>query len=208
MHPDDDGVSRPVDAATPGHAGETGGGGLFRAVLNALAGFVIAGAVIGFVWSQIAQPSAFTVDSGQAFMGEAEAGRQFGVAVAYTWLGAITALVLGFVLGLRLHRHGWAIALIAAAAASVAAVIAWRVGLALGPPDPKSVIAAASDGERVPRRLEIDSYGILLVWPVLALAGLLSAIAWFVPEPPAPEEGVEPAGPASDESYGDEPRNH
>lgn len=194
MPPDGHGVSAPY--------------GLLRSGLTVLITFVVAGGAVGVIWSQIAQPSAFTVDSGQAFMGEAEAGRQFGVAVTYTWLGALAALVLGFVFGLRLHRHGWFTALAVAAGASVAAVIAWRLGLALGPPDPKSVIPSAADGARVPQRLEVDSYGILLVWPVLALAGLLSAIAWFVAEPPAPDAEPESAAPSSGESSGDGPRNH
>ncbi len=53
-------------------------------------------------------------------------------------------------------------------------MIAWRLGVRLGPPDPSSV-KGASVGDHVPAKLAIDGMAPFLVWPIFGLVGLIVA---------------------------------
>ena len=64
-----------------------------------------------------------------------------------------------------------------AAAAGAAAVIAWQVGVVLGPSDPRETAHPAL-GDRLPSPLDIDAVAPFIVWPMFALLGLLLA-AWL-----------------------------
>lgn len=149
--------------------------------LVTILGFVVLGAVAAWLWSVLAVPAAYTVTRDGATMGETEASKQFGVTVTFAWLGAVAGVIWGGFCAWRYAAHGWPHVVVTLVGAAAASALAWRVGLLLGPPDPEPVTRTAQAGTMVPMQLHIDSRGVLLVWPVAALAGLLAAVTWLVP---------------------------
>jgi hypothetical protein len=171
-----------------------------RAVLITGGLFVLAGVLGGWLWSEFADPPAFEVIRSTATMGEEEAGRQFGVDVTFALVGVVLAVPLGLLTGWRWHRVGWPQAVACTVGAGIATVIAWRLGIVLGPEDPAKLLAAASVGDLLPERLDVHARGLLLAWPVGALAGFVAAVLIFSrpplprPDGPAPSETGSPPG--------------
>jgi hypothetical protein len=58
-----------------------------------------------------------------------------------------------------------------------------RVGLWLGPPDPKTVLPDVAVGTKVPLQLKPHAGSMLLVWPIAALLGAIGVI-WGVDQRP------------------------
>jgi hypothetical protein len=57
----------------------------------------------------------------------------------------------------------------------IASVIAWRLGVLLGPPDPSSVKGVAVGGH-IPARLAVDGLPPFLAWPIFGLAGFIGGM--------------------------------
>ncbi|MGH3424106.1 MAG: hypothetical protein ACRDO8_05215 [Nocardioidaceae bacterium] len=161
-----------------------------RGALVTVAGYVALGIVVAWLWSVLAHPAVYTVTRDGAAMGEAEAGKQFGVTVTFAWLGALAGVGWGAFCAWRYAWHGWPHVVVTVLGAAAASAVAWRLGMALGPPDPEPVARAAEAGSHVPMRLRIDSYGVLLAWPVAGLAGLLAVVTWLLPDEDAVEDDV------------------
>lgn len=151
--------------------------GVVRWTLLVVGALLVAGIAAGVVWSVLAQPPGYTVSADGASMGEAAAGQQFGVEVVYAGLAAAVGLATGALAGVRLSRYGWVLVVTLAIGSSGAAFVSLAVGRRLGPPDPSLVVAGASIGDVVPTQLEVAAHGLLLVWPVATLVGLLAAVA-------------------------------
>ncbi|CAA9355935.1 MAG: hypothetical protein AVDCRST_MAG29-2581 [uncultured Nocardioidaceae bacterium] len=150
--------------------------GVLRWALAVVLALVLLGVLGGWLWSLLADPPGYTVSASGASMGEAEAGKRFGVEVGYAGIGAGLGLTAGLVAGLVLARYGWVLVVSLVVGGLLAAGVSWAVGGWLGPPDPADMLRSASVGDVVPSRLTIDTPGLFLVWPVAALAGLLSAV--------------------------------
>ena len=57
---------------------------------------------------------------------------------------------------------------------AAASLVAWRVGVELGPPPPESVVGVEV-GQKVPAQLAVDGLVPFLVWPIFGLAGVIAA---------------------------------
>ncbi len=156
---------------------------LLRSGLVACAAFVVLGCLAAWLWSVLADPSEFVATRDNAVMDELEAGRQFGTDVVYSLLAVVGGLAAGSVLGWRYARAGWVLVVLTAVAAGAAAVIAWRLGIVLGPPAPQSVLGDARVGDAVPEQLDVHARGLLLLWPIAALAGLIASVSASGTEP-------------------------
>jgi hypothetical protein len=99
------------------------------------------------------------------------------VVVRFIIVGAALSVGWGVLAGRALRELGWVLVPVFAAAAGLAGVIAWRLGAALGPSDPRETVKP-SLGDRLPAQLNIDAVAPFLVWPMFALIGLLLA-AWL-----------------------------
>jgi hypothetical protein len=150
-----------------------------RAVAISCVAFVVVGIIAAWLWAQWADPPSYQVLKNSAIMGEEEAGRQFGVDMTFALIGLGFAVPLGFLAGWRWHRVGWPLVVGAAVSAGLAAVIAWQLGAVWGPSDPADVWRTAQPGARVPEQLAMHAKGLLLVWPIGALVGLIAAILVF-----------------------------
>ncbi len=160
-----------------------------RASLIALAVFAALGLLAGWVWARWAEPAGYVVTSHGAVMGELQAGQRFGVDADYSALAGAGGLLAGSLLGWRQGRLGWVQPVVVALAAGLAAVIAWRLGVTLGPPPPAQALKGAQLGDLVPEELDVHAKGLLLLWPIAALVGSLASAAAHRPASP-PEEPV------------------
>ena len=138
---------------------------------------LVLGAAGGLLWLWLAEPAEWEVTPQGIVLTEEAARGQFAVVVMFLGLGAALCFVWGWAAGRALREIGWLLVPVFAGVAGVAAVIAWQVGVALGPTHPRDV-ADPSLGDRLPAPLEIDAVAPFLVWPMFALLGLLMA-AWL-----------------------------
>ncbi len=135
------------------------------------------GVVGGLLWWWLAEPAEWEVTEQGIILTEDAARGQFAVVVTFVAVGAVLSMVWGWAAGRSLRELGWVLVPVLAVVAGAAAVIAWQVGLLLGPPDPRDV-ADPSLGDRLPSQLEVDAVAAFLVWPMFALLGLLVS-AWL-----------------------------
>jgi len=135
------------------------------------------GVVGGLLWWWLAEPAEWEVTEQGITLTEDAARGQFAVVVTFVAVGAVLSLVWGWAAGRSLRELGWVLVPVLAVVAAAASVVAWQVGLLLGPPDPRDV-ADPSLGDRLPSQLEVDAVAAFLVWPMFALLGLLVS-AWL-----------------------------
>lgn len=152
-----------------------------RGAVVTIGGFLVLGLVVGWLWSVLAEPAAYSVTRDGAVMGETEAANQFGVNVAFAWLGALVAVLWGGICAFWFAGHGWPHVISTLLGALAASALAWRLGILFGPPPPEPVVKAAEVGSKVPMQVRVDSYGVLLAWPIAALIGLLVVVTWIAP---------------------------
>lgn len=150
-------------------------------VVVTIGGFLVLGVLVGWLWSLLADPASYTVTRQGVMLGETEAAKQFGVAVTFTWLGALAAVLWGGLCTWRLAGNGWVQVVVTVVGAMAAAVVAWQLGLALGPPDPGPIVRSAGVGTHVPMQVDIHGYGVLFVWPLAAVLALIAVVTWLVP---------------------------
>lgn len=145
-----------------------------RQTLLVLGSAVLMGVVSGLVWWQLAEPSQWEVrDVGIALTEEGSRG-QFRVLTSFVLVGAVASLLWGFAVCLIGRRSGWELVVAVMAGSVIAAVVAWQVGILLGPPAPGSV-RGLSVGDTVPDQLRVDTLAPFIVWPIAAMIGMLPA---------------------------------
>ncbi|MRJ77776.1 hypothetical protein GEV29_14625 [Aeromicrobium sp. SMF47] len=155
-----------------------------RRVVLAAVVMLLLGVVGGLVWVWLADPAQWQVTSRGIVMSESESQGQFGVIVVFVAIGAVVSLGWGWVTGRRLEELGWVLTPFVVVVTVLAALLAWRIGVELGPPDPATV-ARPSVGDRIPAQLKIDGIVPFLVWPIFGLIGLVGAV-WSTRREPDP----------------------
>ncbi|MCW2829743.1 MAG: hypothetical protein JWP31_435, partial [Aeromicrobium sp.] len=141
-----------------------------RLVILALAALPL-GLAAGLTWLWLAEPARWEVRSNGIVLTEAAAKGQFSVVVTFIAIGAVVSLAWALCSALVLRDTGWVTTPFVIVLTVVAAVIAWGVGVTLGPPDPASV-TGTSIGDRIPSSLGVD-VAAFLAWPLAGLVGLL-----------------------------------
>lgn len=150
----------------------------------------VSGVLLGLLWLWLA-PRVQYVSNGEAvFLRDTEGEARIGAD------GTFFLLALGFgllsALGVFLWRRRGGVPLVIglAVGACFAALVGWRLGVWLGP-DSDVPAAAARAGKGVPfdAPLQLLALGVLLVWPMVAVAVHLGLTAVWGPRDPAP--GVE-----------------
>lgn len=145
-----------------------------RQTLLVLGSAVLLGVLSGLLWWQLAEPSQWEVRDFGIVMTEEGSRGQFGVIATFVLVGAIASLVWGFAVCLVGRRSGWELVVSVMIGSVVAAVVAWQVGIWVGPPAPGSV-PGLSVGDTVPDQLGVDTLAPFLVWPFAAMIGMLPA---------------------------------
>ncbi|AWB92011.1 hypothetical protein [Aeromicrobium chenweiae] len=132
------------------------------------------GLAAGLVWLWLADPAEWQVTNRGIVLTESAAQNQFSVVAMFVLVGAVSSLVWGWAVGRRLQDLGWVTTPLVVVVTALAALVAWRVGVALGPADPTTVPRPALGG-RIPAQLKVDSVVPVLVWPIFGLLGLVGA---------------------------------
>lgn len=170
--------------------------------LAALLGFgltVAAGGAVGTAWALLAPRERVRVSpEGTSFLARPE---EAGVA-ADAWFGVCGAgagfltAALAFAM---MRRTGPLLALTWLVVAGVlGSLVAWRVGVFLGPaPVEQQVREAAQRGE-FERPVTVTAYGVLLAWPLVGVATFFAGVLGFGP---ADLRRSAPDGSAGDRSH-------
>lgn len=147
-----------------------------RLLLSTLAAILL-GIVAGLVWLWLAQPAEWEARSNGIVLTEAASKGQFSVIVVFVMIGAVASVLCGWAVVRVLPQLGWLLTPVVVGLTLAACLVAWRVGVELGPPSPGSV-AGVKVGDRVPSELAVDGGAPFLVWPIFGLVGVIAA-TWF-----------------------------
>lgn len=147
-----------------------------RAGLLVVLGCAVAGVVVGVVWRLVVPLAVLEKNAtGVVQVGGAEtevaADGWFAVCAAVAGvLAAVAAALL-----LRSGRLGAVVGL--AAGGLLGAVVAWRVGLLLSPPELAASAKAARVDDTFEGPLRMSAYGVLLAWPTAAVITFFAVVA-------------------------------
>jgi hypothetical protein len=133
---------------------------------------LLLGVVAGLVWLWVADPADWEARSTGIVLTEGAARDQFSVVVAFAMIGAVVSLGWAWISAVVLEDIGWLITPVVVVASVLAGVIAWRVGVELGPPSPAGV-TGVEVGDTIPSRLAVDGVAPFLVWPIFGLIGVV-----------------------------------
>lgn len=140
-----------------------------------VAAMLLMGVAAGVVWQHQAKPAEWLVrPDGSIVLTELAARDQFGVIVVFAIVGAVVSLIWGIGATLALRELGWRLTPLIVVTTLVAAVIAWQVGIELGPVGPQDAVDPGV-GDLLPSKLEIDSLAAFFVWPIFGVVGLMLA---------------------------------
>lgn len=152
-----------------------------RLVRELLAVHAACAALVGLAWHELAPRLTYTVVDGEAtLLDETEYVRIFGGDATFAMLGALAGLACaGVVLG---RRHtGVGVPLGLAVGGTAGSLVAWWIGVLLGP-GRLSVLAEQATEAEVTAGPELAAYGTLLVWPLVAVGIALVAAAVSGPD--------------------------
>lgn len=186
------------DGSGYGPAGEQDGPGLLTELWQAAVAAVavaVSGVLLGVLWWRLAPSVPLVGDvvdqSWVVYLKDSEGEQAVGVDGTFTLLalafGALSALVVYLV------RRGGGVPLVVALGVGglLGAVLAWRLGMWLGPT--QDVVAHAREagkGKTFPAPLKLGAKGALLAWPLAGLLVHLGLTALFTPRDPEPYEEV------------------
>ena len=135
---------------------------------------MLSGVIGGLVWVWLARPAQWLGRDGGIVLTEAASRGQFSVIVVFVAVGAVVSFVSGVVTGRLVPDLGWFAVPVVAVVVTVAGLVAWRVGVELGPPPPGTV-AGVGVGDEVPSQLAVDGVAPFLVWPIFGVLGVIVA---------------------------------
>jgi hypothetical protein len=154
-------------------------------VAAALAATVAAtGAVVGAVWVWTTPRAQAVVGDGGVFLADPEGQAAIATDGRFALLGAGAGLCCGLLAFVVLRHRGVSAAVGLAAGGVAASVLAWRLGTWLGPEAVSVAAKGAAAGTRLDLPLELRATGVLLAWPLLAVASYLVLTAALVREDP------------------------
>ncbi|MER6674270.1 AAA family ATPase [Streptomyces sp. NPDC000983] len=153
----------------------------------------VAGALLGVLWSWLAPRVPLVgdmVDGGWVvYIKDTEGEQAIGVEGTFTLLAIAFGAVSALVVFLARRRGGVPLVVALAVGGLLGSLLAWRVGVWLGPAD--DVIARAREvgkGVTFSAPLELDAKGAWLVWSISALVVHLGLTGLFGPRDPDPYE--------------------
>jgi hypothetical protein len=168
------------------------------AVITAL--MVLAGAVLGLLWWRLAPHVPLVGDqvdhSWVVYLKDTEGEQAIGVDGTFTLLALAFGVVSGVAVFLWRRRGGVPLVVALGVGGLLASVLAWQLGVHLGPT--QDVIAhakAVGRGVTFAAPLKLGAKGALLTWSFAALVVHLGLTALFGPRDPEPHEEFPHQGP-------------
>lgn len=148
-----------------------------RDVALVLAWFVAAAVIGALVWWKVTPLAEYTRTATNAEMGEDQLARQVSADGWFFAIGLVGGLVSGVALLLLRRRDPVVTVVLVAAGALLGSWLMLRVGLWLGPANPKDVLRDVAVGHKVPLQLKTSTAGVDFSWPLGALLGAV-AVLW------------------------------
>lgn len=195
----------PGPYGAPGSYGQDGPGMKTELREGAVITVVVAllGALLGVLWWRLA-PSVPLVgdvvdDGWVVYFKDSEGEQAIGVDGTFTLLALAFGLVSAVAVFLWRRRGGVPLVVGLALGGFLGSLLAWRIGVWLGPTD--NVIAhakAVGKGVTFPAPLKLGAKGAWLAWPLAALVVHLGLTALFGPREPDPYQQQPPQGQAKD----------
>ncbi|MDX6277730.1 MAG: hypothetical protein QOJ72_1858 [Nocardioidaceae bacterium] len=154
-----------------------------------VAAMLAIGAIAGYAWAQLAHPAEWEVRTGGSIvLTEAAARDQFTVIMVFIGIGVAVSLVWAWLASVMVRDLGWWLTPVVIVVTGVAAVIAWRVGILVGPEGPLHAVHPAV-GDKLPSKLAVDGVAPFLTWPIGALLGVVCG-TWLSREDPVADGSI------------------
>ena len=145
-------------------------------LLVVLGWFALAAVVGALIWWQLTPLAEYTRTTANAQMGEEQLGRQVSADGWYFVIATVGGLLSGIVLLSWRHRDPLAMVVLVTLGALLGSWLMLRIGLWLGPANPKHVLPDVAVGAKVPLQLRPHASGVVFVWPITALLGAIGVI--------------------------------
>ncbi|MEU6823233.1 DUF2567 domain-containing protein [Streptomyces atriruber] len=181
--------AQPSGATSP-HGYEEDGPGMKTEVRQAaviMVAVAVCGALLGLLWMWLSPRVPLISDGKLVYLKDTEGEQAIGVDGTFTLLSLGFGLVSGVVVFLLRKRGGIPLVVGLAVGSLLGALLAWRVGIWLGPEtDVVAHAKAVGKGVVFDAPLELKAMGTVLAWPVAALAVHLGLTGLFGPRDPEP----------------------
>jgi DivIVA domain-containing protein len=143
----------------------------------ALLGCLVAGAVTGFVWEMLTPLPQFQVVDGRVLSSEFDVESAIAADGWFVICAAVAGIVSAVVV-FAVVRAARISALVGLTLGGLlASVLAWRVGMALGPDSVRAAAAGLKDGETISGPLRLSALGVIFAWPLTAVIGYFALAA-------------------------------
>lgn len=148
---------------------------------------LVFGVGLGFLWLWLAPRVPLVSVDGGVFLKDPEGEEAIGADGTFVLLALGLGVVTGLIAFLRSRGGGIGIVVGVAVGALLGSVLAWRLGVWLGP-DSDLAASAKAAGENKPfdGPLKLQAKGVLLVWPFIALTTHLALTGIFGHRDPEP----------------------
>lgn len=136
---------------------------------------LVVGGLSGWLWPAVTRLPGYTVQADHSAVTSERGLTEFiNGDVTYCAIGLVVGLGLGLVAWRAYGRRlGWPVVPIAMAAALLAGLLCWIIGVQVGPHDFDQRLAAARVGEVVPIDLQLRARVAIVVWALGACVPLL-----------------------------------
>ncbi|MHA5048577.1 AAA family ATPase [Streptomyces sp. SD15] len=157
----------------------------------------VAGVLLGVLWWWLAPHVPLVADDSAVYLKDTEGEQAIGVDGTFTLLALAFGAVSAVVVFLVRRRGGVPLVVALAVGGVLGSVLAWRVGIWLGPT--QDVVAhakAVGEGVTFSAPLKLGAKGALLAWSLAGLVVHLGLTALFGPRDPDPYASPYAAPPA------------
>lgn len=148
-------------------------GRMLRQLLVVLAVTVGAGAVAGLVWEWLWTPPVGVVQHHRWVLDEAALRGDFSGTGTYIAVAAVVGVLVGALVALVFDRAELLTLVALVVGSVVAGWLMYRVGLAVGPPDPRELARTAEQGAHLPGQLKVHGRSPFVAFPSGALVGMV-----------------------------------
>ncbi len=158
----------------------------------------LTGLLLGVLWWWLAPHVPLIADDSAVYLKDTEGEQAIGVDGTFTLLALAFGAVSALVVFLVRRRGGVPLVVALAVGGLLGSLIAWRLGVWLGPT--QNVVAhakAVGKGVTFSAPLKLGAKGALLAWTVAALVVHLGLTALFGPRDPDPYQSPYTGGPSA-----------
>ncbi|GAA3640133.1 hypothetical protein ACLIYM_25680 [Streptomyces fenghuangensis] len=187
---------RGKDPGGDGGGGGDGGAPAGRDVLEAAAvaaAVAVLGVALGLLWLWLAPRVPLISDGTAVYLKDSEGEETVGADGTFVLLALGIGALSGAAVFLARRRGGVGVVIGLAAGALAGSLLAWWLGVQLGPD--QDVVArarAVGEGRVFDAPLELHAKGALLAWPLAALGAHLALTSLFGPRDPEPARPLHP----------------